>query len=102
MSLFTVLIIVLLTIDIFIWNNTIDNYSSIIQTLDLVTRSYSGITITKNGSKIIVVDYDYVYYALWNGTNYGPFIQTKDIIKGRNYKYITCILYNELFINIIE
>ena len=57
------------------WNGT--NFSTLTKTLDNVSRNYTGIHITADGTRIVAIA-DYVYFATWNGTNYTAFTKTLD------------------------
>jgi hypothetical protein len=76
-----------------VYNNFIyfftNNYNTLTQTLDNTTRYYNGIAMMSDGTRIVVIDNNYIYYATWNGTNYGVCIKTLDTIS-RNYSGIAC------------
>ena len=69
-------------------------YSPTVQTLDTVTRNYSGICMTDNGDRIIVsVNGNFIYFANWvptsSGGNYSMFYKTLENVQ-RNYSAIDC------------
>jgi titin len=66
----------------FTWNGS--NYSTFTKTLDTIPRYYYGLAMTPDGSKIFVtaslqsgkpLNYQGVFYATWNGSNYTAFTQ---------------------------
>lgn len=67
--------------------NSVANYNSFTKTLDNASRSYFGIAVSNDGSRIAVVDTTKVYYADWNGTNYNALTQTLET-KSATAQYI--------------
>jgi len=60
----------------FTWNGS--GYSSFTQTLDTNARTYNGVDITADGSRIVASASGTAYFASWNGTNYTVFTATNE------------------------
>ena len=56
--------------------NGVTGYNTYTQTRDLSSRNYYGIAITQDGSRIVALDINKVYYANWDVSNYVPFTRT--------------------------
>ena len=67
------------------WNGT--NYSAYNNTLNATTDNYIGVAITPDGSRIAYTTYGkFVYYAVWNGTNYSDRILIGSVLHDYGFK----------------
>jgi hypothetical protein len=55
----------------FVWNGS--TYTTPVQTLATTSRSYYGLGMTYDGSRIIASSNNEIIFASWNGTNYSTF-----------------------------
>jgi hypothetical protein len=63
----------------FTWDGTTGGYSSFQRTSDSTLRSYNGLDMTGDGSRIVTVASGKVYFATWNETNYSEFTASTNI-----------------------
>jgi len=60
-------------------------YSALTQTLDIKSRVYQGLAMTKDGNRIVVAAADGIYFADWNNTNYNEFTKTLETHPNQNF-----------------
>ena len=51
-------------------------FPALTRTLDNIKRQYYGLSITKDGSRMVVSTNTNIFFTNWNGTNYDSFTQT--------------------------